>query len=477
MSGTDHILPSSISGPAPAQLRSPFASTPHPWACAAAEEVVAEMHRYMAAHPESELHQKGKMLGVLVVRTDEGYRYLKAFSSVLDGRHEIEGFVPPIYDFTPADGYFRKEEARISAMTDHPDERRRHSRALQRWLFSQYSIQAATGEKADLLDVFRSEPPILSAEEYFKRGRETGTTEIRDSQEAALPPAGAGECCAPKLLQYAFRQGYIPLALAEFWVGAPDPGELRQEGYFYPACTGKCRPILRFMLRGLETEEPIEQSIREVELLKQIRILYEDDYLLVACKPSGLMTVPGKASTSNLEDYLCKRRNLSYLRAVHRLDRDTSGLVVLAKDEEVYKKLQLQFCQRTVEKVYEAIVCPQPGVCIADSGTIELPLLPNPLDRPRQMVDERYGKAARTEYEVIGREENGWMRLALYPKTGRTHQLRVHCAHPEGLNAPILGDPLYGRPADRMYLHAKSIRFTHPVTSSRMQFTDKNVWS
>lgn len=423
----------------------------------------------MQTHPQSELHRLGKMFGVLVIETDKKeYRYLKAFSSLLDGKHEMPGYVPPVFDFTTPSGYFRQQEAIISSKKDQPEERKQLSRSLQRWLFSQYVMLSASGAKKNLLDIFQGEKPILSEEVYFSAER---------NEADRFPPAGAGECCAPKLLQYAFQQHYRPLALAEFWIGAPDPRELRQEGNFYSACMGKCRPILRHMLRGIDIDEQIEERIDEERLIKSVRILYEDDYLLVALKPSGMLTVPGKGEKLNLETYLQQLRGTNYVKAVHRLDQDTSGIVVCCKEASLFSALQQQFSTRQVLKRYEAIICPKDVNEIKNSGTISLPLLPNPFDRPRQMVDYQHGKQSETKYEIIKCLPKGLLYIHLIPKTGRTHQLRIHCAHPDGLNSPILGDRLYGKEADRLYLHAGEIEFSHPISGSRMKFSVHSDWS
>lgn len=475
MSGLCHILPPAISGSAPERMSSPFIASPHPWARAAAEEVIREVHHYMQLHPESELHRLGKMFGVLVMDTGkQTYRYLKAFSSVLDGQHQIDGYVPPIYDFTDENGYFRQEEKVISSLTDQNPLRKQRSNALQRWLFSQYNIVASNGKTRNILDIFSKEKPILSAEDYFSGNK--GSKDNKESNAEHLPPAGAGECCAPKLLQYAFQNGYKPLAIAEFWVGATDAREMHQDGCFYGACTGKCRPILRYMLRGISAEET-EDTWTEEQLKKQVHVLYEDEYLLVALKPAGLLTVPGKGEKKNLEGYLLQSRGYSYLKAVHRLDQDTSGIVVFAKEVSHYTALQKQFCSRLVKKRYEALVCPRDEHRkTEETGIISLPILPNPTDRPRQMVDRKYGKKAVTQYEVVRRLQNGQICLNLYPLTGRTHQLRVHCSHPEGLNAPIAGDRLYGEPSGRLYLHAAEIVFSHPVSGSTMRFHVRANW-
>lgn len=397
------------------------------------------------------------MFGVLVIRDENGdFGYLKAFSSLLDGQHQMEGFVPPIFDFTAPNGYFRQEEAAISALNE-PENRKTRSQALQRWLFSQYAIRSVGSKTRDLIDIFASEPAILTAEEYFSNAK--------PSTSAALPPAGAGECCAPKLLQYAIANRLTPLALAEFWIGAAPKNELRRDGYFYGACLGKCRPILQHMLQGVEISDPSDKE----RPTAPIDILYEDDWLLIAMKPSGLLTTPGKESPYSLEQTLRDQYPQTALKAVHRLDRDTSGIVVLAKSEEAYRRMQELFRTRQVFKRYEAIVeCLSPD-SIPEQGEINLPLLPNPFDRPRQMVDHQHGKRAVTQYKRCRQVAQNRVFIDLFPLTGRTHQLRVHCAHPDGLNAPIVGDPLYGTPSDRLYLHAAEIQFTHPFIDKIVQ--------
>ena len=445
---------------------------PHPWARAAAEQVIEQIHHYMHRTPHSELHRLGKMFGILVIRDENGnFGYLKAFSSLLDGQHYIDGFVPPIFDFAEPTGYFRQEEAAISAInrqlestdltqTDKSSlraERKSRSQALQRWLFSQYQVRSAIGQTRDLIDIFAQVPPILSAEDYFYDRHNTPVV--------ALPPSGAGECCAPKLLQYAILNHLTPMALAEFWIGAAPKNELRRDGYFYGACQGKCRPILNHMLQGMDIEPDPDKEI----LPDSIEVLYQDQWLLIAMKPNGLLTTAGKNNTPCLEQLLQQRFNNPHIKAVHRLDQDTSGLVVLSQCEDAYSKLQTLFRNRLVFKRYEAIVEHQPGYTIPPEGEISLPLLPNPFDRPRQMVDYQHGKTARTKYKVRKQLAENRVFIDLFPLTGRTHQLRVHCAHPDGLNAPIVGDPLYGIPSDRLYLHAAEMQFTHPYTSKTVR--------
>lgn len=430
---------------------SPYTLPPHPLAQTAAAEVIARMHDYMAAHPDSELHRQGKMFGVLVYRNPSGsadeYGHLAAFSAQLDGSYHHDGFVPPVYDMpAPPVGTGKAESQR-----------------LQRLLFANYRFTNGRGESKDLRDIFRNEKPVIPADEWF-----SGEPSRADRQP--LPPSGAGECCAPKLLQYALTHHLQPFALAEFWVGAPSRTEVRHEGMFYAPCSGKCVPILRHMLQGIEMTPAPEQR-RAEELCRQIAILYEDEWLMVVNKPAGLLSVPGKSDEPSVETWLSAQRDGMFLRAAHRLDQDTSGLLVLAKTPEAYKHLQACFQRRDILKRYEAVLSPIGNTTLAPEGLIDLPLLPNPYDRPRQMVNREHGKPALTRYVVRERRSDGTVLVDFFPLTGRTHQLRVHAAHPMGLNAPIVGDRLYGgTPAPRLWLHAAEIAFPHPATGQEMHF-------
>lgn len=318
-------------------------------------------------------------------------------------------------------------------------ERKRRSATLQRKLFEQFRILNARGEVKDLCELF-------------------------SPTSQGTPPAGAGECAAPKLLQYAYQHQLEPIAMAEFWWGDSPKTEIRHHGYYYPACKGKCEPILHHMLQGLRVDENplLADSHRETKL----DILYEDDYLLVINKPEGMLSVPGKGDA----DSVYQRLSILYPEAtgpiiVHRLDMATSGLLLAAKTKEAHQNLQAQFKNRTIQKRYIALL---EGEVPQDEGEIRLPLCPDPLDRPRQIVSEEFGKPALTHYRVLERT-SGKTLIAFYPQTGRTHQLRVHAAHPLGLHCPILGDELYGRKAERLYLHAEYLAFTHPITSERIE--------
>lgn len=512
----------------PSAFTYPFHYTPHPLTRLAAEEV----QNYLKTRSDwQEELQNGKMFGVLIVRTpEEKLGYLAAFSGNLAGSNHHAFFVPPVYDLLQPDGFFRIEEAEISAInhrianalqsdvytelkaqldacreeTDRQlqaakesmkraknereaarslgvspeeearmiresqfqkaeykrlerrlkeelavkqtalstyeatvqawkQERKQRSAALQQRLFVQFRMWNARGEIKDLCELFRDTPQ--------------GT-----------PPAGTGECALPKLLQYAYQHHLEPLAMGEFWWGQSPKNEIRRQGEFYPSCTGKCAPILKHMLIGLNVEKnPLEEDRhRETPL----PILYEDEWLVVVCKPAGMLSVPGK----NGLDSVYERLHARYPEAtgpliVHRLDMATSGLLLAAKTKEVHQHLQAQFETRSIKKRYTAIL---EGLPAAKEGEIRLPLCPNLLHRPLQSVDFEHGKPAVTRYQVLQSLNNRTL-VSFYPLTGRTHQLRVHAAHPQGLNCPIAGDELYGKKADRLYLHAAELTFTHPV--------------
>lgn len=317
-------------------------------------------------------------------------------------------------------------------------ERKKQSAALQLRLFAQFNLLNARGETKDLCEIFAP-----------------------TAQQ--VPPAGAGECAAPKLLQYAYLNQLRPIAMAEFWWGNSPKTEIRRHGYFYPACKGKCEPILKHMLIGLPvTFQSVQTSVASDISLE---ILYEDNDLLVVNKPAGMLSVPGKEANFSVYDWARKQYpEASGPLIVHRLDMATSGLLLIAKKKEVHQHLQAQFKNRTIRKRYIARL---DGIVGSDKGSISLPLCPDPLDRPRQIVHETLGKPAITTYEVLQRSAHQtW--VAFYPHTGRTHQLRVHAAHPDGLNAPIEGDTLYGRESDRLYLHAELLEFDHPTTGKRI---------
>lgn len=334
--------------------------------------------------------------------------------------------------------------ARVGALTEEvvrlKDERHRRSAELQHRLFARFRMLNARGEVRDLNELFADTPQ-------------------------RVPPAGAGECAAPKLLQYAYVSGLRPVAMAEFWWGASPRGEVRRHGCYYPACRGKCGPILRHMLQGLDVDpNPLE---RPAAACGEPRVFWEDASLAVVCKPAGMLSVPGLGGGTSLLAWLRDRYpHATGPLLVHRLDMATSGLLLCAKTLDAYRRLQAQFCNRTVRKRYVALL---DGAVAADEGVVELPMRADWEDRPRQRVCFEHGAPARTEYRVLSRE-GGVTRVALHPVTGRTHQLRVHASHPSGLDAPIVGDTLYGRGGNRLFLHAESLTFRHPFTGEELHF-------
>lgn len=532
-----HYFNKDISGvELPQKFTFPFYYRPHRLTEMAADEVKS----YIASRTDwQDEVRKGKMFGVLVVKTsDNRVGFLAAFSGNLAGSNIHEYFVPPVYDLLRPDGFFKVEEAEISAvnnmiselescdeylwlknktmdlrnrmtvavneakeilkkekqkreelrksvcLTDDEEmklikesqfqkaelkclekrwkdelalyedklkafddrilklknERKVHSADLQKRLFMQFDMLNAMGERKNLCEIFKDTPQ-------------------------GLPPSGAGECALPKMLQYAYLNNLQPLAMGEFWCGMSPKDEIRHDGYFYPSCKGKCEPILRHMLIGLDVEPNplVEDSFRNALL----DILYEDEWIVVVDKPSGMLSVPGK----NDIDSVFQRLHDMFPHAsgpivVHRLDMATSGILLAAKDKDVHASLQNLFETRNIRKEYTAILdgCPENKV-----GEIDLPLCLNPMDRPRQMVDYEFGKPALTQYEVLAIHGQRTM-VRFIPHTGRTHQLRVHSAHALGLGCPISGDELYGNPstATRLCLHASRICFNHPVTGERI---------
>ncbi len=457
--------------------------------------------------------------------------YLAAFSGSVGGKSTIEGFVPPIFDLLDPTGHFKIREAEITAINNHikslenssklaslrselydaerdrdeeigllkagmaiakreRDEIRcevsdpgrlaeliresQHDKAelrrlklsweerirtikeeleslmddievlkgkrakmsdeLQEWIFEQYIVHNSSGEESSIAKIF--------------------------ADRGIVPPGGTGDCAAPKLLEYAFRNGLNPIAMGEFWYGKSPETAVRTHGHFYPSCTSKCGPLLGWMLRGMD----LTPDLGCVE--DEIRTIYEDDVLIAVNKPSGMPSVPGLDGRESAHEILS--RKYGELHAVHRLDMDTSGILLFAKTHEAAVEIRKQFEAQTVIKTYRARLSASktsPELKTGDKGRIELPLSPDYDERPRQKVDFKQGKPAITDYEVISANSDGTTDILFRPLTGRTHQLRVHSAHTLGLGRPILGDLLYGGGlASRLYLHARSINFRHPST-------------
>lgn len=444
--------------PKPQRFTYPFCYEPHPLCILAAEEVKREIARIAP--------KEGKMYGVLVVeeaavdckQPTTTYSFLAAYSGLLEGRNDWPYFVPPVFDAQDPNGYFKTKEREISASvisrTTVPTNHRtsalipqKMSQDLQLWLFHQYLMLNAKGEKRDLVDIWQ---------DYHCSPR------IR--RRYPLPPGGTGDCCAPKLLQYAYLNGLKPLCMAEFWWGPSPKSDIRHHGQFYPACRGKCKPILTWMLQGLDVDlSPDADGFPHMVP----QVVYEDDAIAVINKPSGMLSVPGRTERHCVATWAQERWPGAML--VHRLDMLTSGIILAAKTPEAYHALQQQFLDHTIKKRYLAVV---EGTPAQSHGVIDLPLLCDPMNRPRQVVDRERGKRAITEYRLLESEKAtvNYSLLSLWPHTGRTHQLRMHCAHPDGLGCPIVGDELYGTKADRLYLQAQAITFVHPTTGRKQHF-------
>jgi tRNA pseudouridine32 synthase/23S rRNA pseudouridine746 synthase len=413
---------------------------------------------------EKPVFQKGKRDG----ESDEEYICRRQFENAEVHRWKLKVRVE-------REAFEARERQKADKIAALKALRRQKSDALQTWLFRHFVMKNARGEERDLISIFRAGDNLPSKPFPRRNYRlddggacscgegsadpSSDNLEMSAGSWGAAPPSGSGECCEPKLLQYAFAHGLRPVSMAMFWWGESPKEEVRHHLQHYPACSGKCKPILRWMLQGLDVEpNPLER-----EGSYKLKIVYEDSCLCVVNKPAGMLSVPGKSRRESVQGVMREHcPDATGPLVVHRLDMATSGLMVIAKTMEAYKDLQRQFATREVRKRYVAVLSREPR---QKEGEIALPLRPDLTDRPRQVVDFEHGKPCVTRYEVIS-----GCRVALYPHTGRTHQLRVHCAHRDGLNNPIRGDELYGQRADRLYLHAEQLAFRHPATGETMEF-------
>lgn len=428
----------------PGKFTYPFCYKPAPEIREAALELCS---RIDASDELRGIFGGGKMMGVLEV---EGGGFLYAFSGLAGGRAVVEGFVPPIFDLTPPEGHFKVREREISGEQD-PEKRKAMSAELQDWLFDQYVVRNARGESESIRNIFAG------------RG--------------LVPPGGTGDCAGPKLLQYAYVHGLVPVAMGEFWYGDSPRREVRRSGAFYPSCMGKCGPLLSYMLGGLDVEANPLDAPFEFETEPEIR--FEDDTVLIVRKPYGMLSARGKTAKECLEDWVLRNRGIE-VYSCHRLDMDTAGLMVFAKTLDAQKELRRQFAQGEVEKTYLAKLCPpvqgSRRLTEGHRGTICLPLALDYYDRPRQMVTDE-GRKAVTRYEILKLMPDGTAFVRFTPLTGRTHQLRVHAAHQDGLGRPIVGDRLYGGTdhavsgaGGNLNLLADSLSFCHPSTGKGMKF-------
>ena len=530
-------------------MTDPFRYRPHPLVIKAARETA----EFISSRPElEEEFRKGKMIGILVYKDrDNTTGYLAAFSGNVGGRNKIEGFVPPIYDLLDPDGTFKKGEAELNALNtviaslesspeyagikeslevaekeasedimmfrarmdlskrerdairNETDDASRHedlirqsqhekaefkrrkeewnrkigglknelerysseirrlkeerallSDRLQKWIFGKFIVHNALGESRSIAEIFAA--------------------------EGLTPPGGTGECAAPKLLEHAFRNNLEPVAMGEFWYGENSHTAVRLHGHFYPSCTSKCGPLLRFMMQGLELG-------KEDKMIPEPKIIHIDDSIIAVSKPSGMPSVKGLDGRISLEEKLSAYGAIP----VHRLDMDTSGIMVFARNEAAANHLRRQFETHTIRKTYTARLVPATGnptlLKDGETGKIQLPMSPDYDERPRQKVDTTQGRETLTTYCVVSPSDDiaaenichpATTEIEFHPHTGRTHQLRVHSAHSDGLARPICGDMLYGgcgslyydNQASRLCLHASRIDLIHPDTLKEIHF-------
>ena len=532
-----HRFPKDFVFTDPHDFTDPFRYTPHHSVVEGARLTMKRIEEDSTIEPE---FAQGKMVGVLTVRTPENnIGYIAAFSGNIAGRSFIEGFVPPIYDLTSPEGYFKRGEAEISAINHKikeltESEELKHlteslsmscldrdrelelmrtkmaaSKSLRNQLRSTSNdesllsglIKESQFEKAEFrrlrvawdqkTAIIESRISELKTEiESLKKSRASMSENLQDwifqqykvhnssgeessiaeifASQGLIPPGGTGECAAPKLLEFAYRNHLEPLAMGEFWYGKSPETAVRTHGHFYPSCTSKCGPLLGYMMKGLALHH-------DTVLPPAPIILYQDEDILIVEKPSGMPSVPGLDGRQSLHEWLCS------CHPVHRLDMDTSGVMIFARTEPAAVCLRQQFEEHSILKTYMARINTAPGDTIVSEGTIDLPLSPDYDERPRQKVDLQHGKEAHTKYEVMRINDDGTTDILLHPHTGRTHQLRVHCAHALGVGFPILGDRLYGSSSigsntdTRLHLHALSITFRHPSTGKQMSFTSQKL--
>lgn len=520
----------------PEKFTYPFQYTPHILCKIASEKVQFYLERQSdIKHDFNVLGKMFGIL--VVKTSNNKIAYLVAFSGKIDEKTKLKGFVPPVFDTLNPNSFYKKGEEKLNnltlqinqlensaeflniekTITETKNELKKELELLkatastakkQRKIKRQQAIGLLSEQKMKELTIelnkqseehhykikdfkkystfkiselekqlqplidLKTERKQLSASlqkqlhNSYRLLNANKETKSLTSIFSTTPPAGSGECSAPKLLQFAYKNNLEPIAMAEFWWGKQPTSQVRAHKQFYPSCKSRCKPILEFMMQGLSVDENPIKNRANIKL----EIVFEDDYLLVINKPYDFLSVSGNqikdSVFTRIQEYL---PNATGALLVHRLDMATSGLLLIAKTAQIHKDLQQQFINRTVQKRYVAVL---EGTLPKKSGTISLPLRSDYHNRPCQLVCFNSGKHSITEYEVI-EEKNGKTKVFLYPKTGRTHQLRVHTAHHLGLNIPILGDDLYGTKNKRLYLHAEKLIFQHPVTKKRIEVTSK----
>lgn len=449
----------------PEKFTFPYEYTPNKLCIKAAKDIIAHL-KETCPYPITSGKGEGKMFGVLIACKEEEKQnptniyFLAAYSGTITWKEDTDYFVPAIFNLPN------------NIIPNTAEE----SRKLQLWIFHQYHLLNSLGETKDIIEIF---------EDYYSKYKNSSNS------TSFLPPSGTGECCAPKLLQYAYQNHLHPLCMGEFWQGEPLIGEQRFHNNWYPSCQNKCKPLLTWMLKGIDVEEnPL--IVTMTKAAQKMDVIYEDEWLIAINKPSGMLSVPGNVNAPSVESIIRQKNpSINGPIIVHRLDMDTSGIMLLAKTKEVHKALQTQFFKHEIRKKYIALL---DGTNLTktklheinNKHIISLPLSPSPNSQPKQMVNHEHGKEAVTEYTITDCSNPAKIRVEFYPQTGRTHQLRVHSSTTEGLGCPIVGDRLYSNTnttieiddicekADRLYLQAVQIEFTHPIKKTKMTLQVKN---
>lgn len=373
---------------------------------------------------------------------------------------DSEVFVPSIVSTKQIEQALLEYDKQIHELTEQINE-------LQKSNVPQSNITNLKKQRTQLTDISLQRVFELYS---FTRwdGKKITLPQIISEHSNHLPPTGTGDCCAPKLLSYAFEHNLQPVSMDEVFYGTNSKNKIN--GVSYPPCDERCGYILPYIL-GLE-------------------IVYRDSQIIVVNKQSGLLSVPGRGEDK--QDCVVNRVKALFPHcieqpSVHRLDMETSGLLILAFTQEAHRNLNAQFEAGTVHKKYTAlldgILERAPGECAPkhgeQSGHLELKFRLDVDNRPYQIYDEENGKLGITDWEKTGSEvytnpatgeQKRATRVTFYPRTGRTHQLRLAASSIHGFGLPIIGDSLYGTctQGQRLMLHAFEIEFKHPVSGEKL---------
>ena len=437
------------------------------------EELISSLNenKYIAPDfPIEHLFNKiGCMFGILVCKDSfQNIVVLKAFSGQFNSIWQIKGWCKPLLNIEKYTELVAKTDPEIQKITE---------------ILNSTDASNPLFRTLEKKRTFLSKKAFTKIQNLYEFFCADGVS--RKFNESILLPTGTGDCCAPKLLHEAFSRNLQPLSLAEFYYGKET--KTKKHLSYYPPCDEKCKLILPLML--------------------QLEILYKDEHIVVVNKPAGILSVPGRGEAN--QDCIVTRIKRIYPEcieqpAVHRLDLDTSGLMVFALTKEAHRNLSMQFEKGTVQKKYRAvldgnIIEKNSNLKVGSCGVIELPFRLDVENRPCQVYDEKNGKMGITDFKILAIKKNKLFKTSsnyvtyveYSPKTGRTHQLRLHSAHEKGMGVPIVGDRLYGNAKSefdntlygtnglkdgRLLLHAFYIEFIHPVTDTRIYFMSDSTF-